>query len=64
MVPRPSQLLCVKPIPTLGGELCDALEFQRLAVEEEQKRLGNAHDNDNIPRRREVMPDSDNLKGN
>ena len=63
MVPRPSQLQCVKPIPTLGDELCDALEFQRPVVEEEQNRLDDVHDNENIPCRREVILDLDDLKG-
>ena len=48
-VPRPSQILCAKPMTTLGDKLCDALGFLRLDVGEEQTRLDDAHNNDNIP---------------
>ena len=59
----PSQLSFAKPIPTIGDELCNALEFQRLAVKEDQNIPDSTHDNDNIPCRQEVMPDDDDLKG-
>ena len=65
MVPRPSQLSCAKPMSTLGDELCDALEFQRLAVHEEQKRLDDVHESDNtiIPHQRDLMPELDDFQG-
>ena len=56
VVPRPSQLVCVKAVPTLRDELCDALEHQRRGLEEEQARLDKFHDEANIPRRTEDMP--------
>ena len=61
MVPRPSQLTCAKPMPTLGDELCDALEHQRRGLEEEQARLDKYHDEANIPRRTDDMPDLSDL---
>ena len=60
-VPRPSQLSCARPMPTLGDTLSDALHYEELALEEEQKRLNDLHDTEGIPRRLEEMPDFDSL---
>ena len=60
-VPRPSQLTCARPMPTLGDTLSDALHYKELALEEEQKRLNDLHDAAGIPRRLEEMPDFDSL---
>ena len=57
MVPRPSQLSCAKPMPSLGDELCDALQHREQALKKEQERLDKLHDVSNIPRRRDSMPD-------
>ena len=63
MVPRPSRLASVTKLPSLGDELCDALEMQRISFEEEGKRLENMHEELNIPRRHEDMPDLEGLVG-
>ena len=63
VVPRPSQLVNVKPMPSLGDELCDALEHQRRGLEEEQARLDKFHDEANIPRRTEDPPDLSEVVG-
>ena len=63
VVPRPSQLVSVKPMPTLGDELCDALEHQRRGFEAEQARLDKFHDEANIPRRTKDMPDLSEVVG-
>ena len=60
-VPRPSQLSSAKPMPTLGDTLCDALQEKERALEEEQRRLNELHDKENIPRRQEKMPEFDSL---
>ena len=63
MVPRPSRLASVTTLPLLGYELCDALEMQRTSFEEEGKRLEKMHEELNIPRRHEEMPDLEELVG-
>ena len=60
-VPRPSQLSYARPMPTLGDTLSDALHYEELALEEEQKRLNDLHDAEGIPRRIEEIPDFGSL---
>ena len=50
-------------MPSLGDELCDALQNKEVALADEQKRLNDLHEKEGIPRRREEMPDFDSLKG-
>ena len=61
MVPRPSRVASVTTLPWLGDELCDALEMQRTSFEEEGKRFEKMHEELNIPRRHEEMPDLEEL---
>ena len=62
-VPRPSQLSSAKPLPNVGDTLCDALQGKEWAMEEDQQRLNELHNKEDIPRCSEEMPDFNSLKG-